>query len=183
MSLMLNDLEINKSEIEEYKNTVNKGIPNGIKLNVRVLSSGSWNLDQLYLQQLEIPKFLKLCIDDFQNYYINKYPDKKLIWCLDLSKLDIQYLYLKEQNRSISTLIQFLTLLNLEKYEKLNIEKISELLGCNVKIIINDLSGLIFNPSFNPKGEIDKGIISVNIDPEKKEFKNTTEIISIMNSH
>ena len=31
MSLMLNDLEINKSEIEEYKNTVNKGIPNGIK--------------------------------------------------------------------------------------------------------------------------------------------------------
>ena len=94
---MLNDLEINKSEIEEYKNTVNKGIPNGIKLNVRFLSSGSWNLDQLYLQQLEIPKFLKLCIDDFQNYYINKYPDKKLIWCLDLSKLDIQYLYLKEQ--------------------------------------------------------------------------------------
>ena len=64
----------------------------------------------------------------------------------------------------------------MEKYEKLNIEKISELLGCNVQIIINGLSGLIFNPSFNPKGEIDKGIISANIDPEKKEFKNTTEI-------
>ena len=67
--------------------------------------------------------------------------------------------------------MQFLILLYLEKYGKLNIEKISELLGCDINMIINDLSGLIFNPSFNPKGEIDKGIISANMDPEKKELK------------
>ena len=71
---------------------------------------------------------------------------------------------------------QYLTLLFLEKYEKLSLEKISEFLGCNVKIIIKDINGLIFNPSFNPKCEMDKGIILADINPENKEFKDTTII-------
>ena len=175
MSEMLNDLEKNKSEIEEYKQTTTKGIPNNIKFNVQVVSHG-WNLNQFYSQKIEIPPFLKFCLDDFQNYYINKYRDKKLIWYIGLSKLEIQYLYLEPQKISISTLSQFLILLNLEKYEKLNLEKLSELLGCNIKIILKDISGLIFNPSFNSKGEINKGVILANIDKETKEFKNTTEI-------
>ena len=44
------------------------------------------------------------------------------------------------------------------------------------KKVINYIKGLIFNKSFNHKGEIDKGIILANIDPEKKEFKPETEI-------
>ena len=175
MSEMLNDLERNKSEIEEYKQTSNKGIPNNIKFNVQIVSHG-WNLNQFYSQKIEIPPFLKFCLDDFQNYYINKYPDKKLIWYFGLSKLEIQYLYLEPQKISISTLPQFLILLNLEKYEKLTLEKISEILGCNIKIILKDINGLIFNPSFNSKGEINKGVILANIDQETKEFKNITEI-------
>ena len=175
MSEILNDLEKNKSEIEEYKKTSNKGIPNNIKFNVLLVSNG-WNLNQIYSRKIEIPPFLKYCIDDFQNYYINKYKDKKLIWCLGLSKLEIQYLYLESQKISISTLPQFLTLLCLEKYEKLTLEKISELLGCNIKIILKDINGLIFNPSYNPKSEINKGVIIANIEQETKEFKNTTEI-------
>lgn len=55
-------------------------------------------------------------------------------------------------------------------------QKISEFLGCNVQRVINDISGLIFNISFNPKGQINKGVILANIDPEKKEFKPETEI-------
>ena len=55
-------------------------------------------------------------------------------------------------------------------------QKISELLGCNVQKVINDIRGLIFNKTFNPKGQIDKGVILANIDPEKKEFKPETEI-------
>ena len=175
MSEMINDLEKNKSEIEEYKNTSSKGIPNGIKFNIQIVSN-EWKLNQLYSQKIEIPPFLQFCIDDFKNYYINKYQDKKLIWCLGLSKLEIQYLYLEPKKISISTLPQLLTLLYLEKYEKLTLEKISGLLGCNIKIILNDISGLVFNPSFNPKREVNNGVILADIDPETKEFQNTTEI-------
>ena len=179
MSQMINDLEINKSELEEYRMTTsNKSILNNIKFKVQVISQNVWNINKSDIFKIEIPPFMKFCIDDFENYYINKYKEKKLIWCLGLSKLEIQYLYLKEQKISISTLPQYLTLLFLEKHEQLSLEKISELLGCNVKIIIKDISGLIFNPSFNPKHEINKGIILADIKLENKEFKNTT-IISI----
>ena len=179
MSQMINDLEINKSELEEYRMTTsNKSILNDIKFKVQVISQNVWNINKSDIFKIEIPPFMKFCIDDFENYYINKYKEKKLIWCLGLSKLEIQYLYLKEQKISISTLPQYLTLLFLEKHEQLSLEKISELLGCNVKIIIKDISGLIFNPSFNPKHEINKGIILADINLENKEFKNTT-IISI----
>ena len=177
MSQMINDLEIDKSELEEYRMTTsNKNILNDIKFKVQVISQNVWNINKSDIFKIEIPPFMKFCIDDFENYYINKYKEKKLIWCLGLSKLEIQYLYLESQKISISTLPQFLTLLCLEKYEKLTLEKISELLGCNIKIILKDINGLIFNPSYNPKSEINKGVIIANIEQEIKEFKNTTEI-------
>ena len=128
------------------------------------------------MEKIEIPKFLNVCIEDFQNYYINRHQQTKLIWCLSLSKLEVQYLYLKNKNISVSTLPQFVALLLLENGEKLTLEKIAERLGCNVQKVINDIRGLIFNPSFNPKGQIDKGVILANIDPKSKEFKADTEI-------
>ena len=105
MSQMINDLEINKSELEEYRMTTsNKNILNDIKFKVQVISQNVWNINKSDIFKIEIPPFMKFCIDDFENYYINKYKEKKLIWCLGLSKLEIQYLYLKEQKISISTL-------------------------------------------------------------------------------
>ena len=95
---------------------------------------------------------------------------------LSFSKLNIQYLYLKNKNISSSTLPQLLILLILEKHDKLSLEKIAELLNCDIELIINDVQGLIFNPSFNPKAELNQGVILSDIDPKTKEFKGTTEI-------
>ena len=95
---------------------------------------------------------------------------------LGLSKLDIQYLYLKNKNISISTLPQFLILLQLEKYGTLTIKQIAENLRCQISIIISDINGLVFNPSYNPHGLIDKGVITGKFDAEKKEFKESDEI-------
>ena len=38
---MLSDLDKNKQEIEDYKRSANRGIPNGIKFNVQVVSNGA----------------------------------------------------------------------------------------------------------------------------------------------
>ena len=176
MNEMIDDFEKNKEEMDGYKLAKSRGMPNGIKFNVVVISQRAWNISKLDMEKIEVPKFIKYCMDDFESYYLNRHQQTKLIWCLGFSRLDIQYLYLKNKNISVSTLPQFLTLLILEKYSKLNLEKLSLFLGCNVNILINDIRGLLFNPSFNPKSEIDKGVILADIDPKSKEFKPTTEI-------
>ena len=176
MNEMISDLEKNKGEIDGYKATRSRGAPNGIKFNVQIISQSAWDISKSNMEKIEIPKFLHVCIEDFQNYYINRHQQTKLILCLSLSKLEVQYLYLKNKNISVSTLPQFVALLLLENGEKLTLEKIAERLGCNVQKVINDIRGLIFNPSFNPKGQIDKGVILANIDPKSKEFKADTEI-------
>ena len=122
------------------------------------------------LETMKIPKFLRTCIDDFEAFYLRN-NEKKLIWCLGLSKLEIKYLCFPNKNVSVSTLPQFLTLLLLEKYNSLSIQKISELLECNIKILLADIPGLVYNPNFNPKGEKDKGLLLGTFNSETKIFK------------
>ena len=181
MNEMISDLEKNKSEIEGYKSTKSKGMPNGIKFNVQVISQSAWEINKSNMEKIEIPPFLKNCIQDFEDYYIKRHKQVKLIWCLGLSKLEIQYLYLKNKGISTSTIPQFLSLIYLEQKHTLSLAKIAQLLGCNVQKVINDIRGLILNPSFNAKGQIDKGVILANIDPKTKEFKPETEITINMN--
>ena len=176
MNEMINDLDKNKTEIEGYKMTKSKGVPNGIKFNVQIISQSAWDISNSNMEKIEITPLLESCRKDFQEFYLKRHQQAKLIWCLSLSKLEIQFLYLKNKNISISTLPQYLALIYLENKQKLSLQKISELMGCNVQKVINDIRGLIFNKTFNPKGQIDKGVILANIDPDKKEFKPETEI-------
>ena len=76
----------------------------------------------------------------------------------------------KSKNISVSTLPQLLSLLLLETHKKLTLGKIAQLCGCHPSTIINDIQGLVFNPSYNPHGLIDKGVITGKFDAEKKEF-------------
>ena len=180
MRYMINDIEISKKDFENYKiSSINNGNPSGIDFKVNIISNISlWKIHKSFICEIEIPKFLQFYLDDFQNYYNNKYNNnsRKLIWILGLSKLDIQYLYLKDNIISRSSLTQLLILLCLEKYNKLNLKEIAEILKCDIRLIINDVQGLIYNPSFNPNAELDQGIILANIDSDKREFKETTEI-------
>jgi cullin 3 len=176
MQEMMNDLDKNKTETENYKLSAHKGAPNGIKLDITVISQSAWEISKKAMEKIELPKFLQYCIDDFETYYVKKHQGQKLLWCLGLSKIEIEYLYLKNKNISISTLPQLLSLLHLEKEGKLSIGKIAELCGCQISTIINDIQGLVFNPSFNPHGQADKGIIIGNFNAQTKEFKESDEI-------
>ena len=178
MSGMVNDLEKNKTNIELYKSLDHKGSPNDIKLNVTVVSQNAWEIRKNSMLKIILPKFLSTCLEDFEKFYVNKYKDQKLIWCLGLSKVEIQYLYLESKNISVSTLPQLLTLLLLEQKGELSLEVISQLLGCQPHIIINDIQGLIYNPSFNQNQSVDRGIIIGTFNGEIKEFKES-DIISI----
>ena len=176
MQEMMSDLEKNKKETEQYKSLSHKGAPNGIKLDITVISQSAWEISKKAMEKIEMPKYLSMCLEDFEQYYLKKHQGQKLLWCLGLSKLEIQYLYLKNKNISVSTLPQLLSLLQLEIHDKLTIGKIAELCGCQANTIITDIQGLVFNPSFNPHGQADKGVIVGNFNHETKEFKETDEI-------
>ena len=176
MMKMIEDVEKNSKELKEYKLSKSKGSPNGIKFNVSVISLGAWEIDKKYLEKIEIPIFLSSCMKDFENYYLKKNIGHKLIWCLGYSKLEIQFLYLKIKNISVSTLIQYLILLHLEKYGALTIEQLSFLLNCQVSTILKDIHGLVFNPTYNPNGDINKGVIIGSFIGETKNFKENDTI-------
>ena len=177
MTQMMKDFEYNKNEIDQYKaSSENKGMPNGIKFNILVVSHGAWNINTKMMENIEIPRFLQSCLQDFEQYYLKKYDQRKLNWCLGPSRIEIQYLCFTNKNISLSTLPQFLTLLQLEKNNKLTLGKISELIGYKIDYLLNDISGLVFNPSFNPYMKKDKGLILGTFDEKTKEFKETDEI-------
>ena len=176
MQEMMSDLIKNEKEAELYKSLKNRGIHNCIKLDITVISENAWEINKKYMEKMIIPKFLSSCLDDFENFYLNKYKNQKLIWCLGLSKVEIQYLYLNNQNISISTLPQLISLLLLEQKGELSLGTIAQMLGCKERTIINDIQGLIYNPSFNPHAQADKGIILSNFNRENKEFKETDVI-------
>ena len=176
MTQMMSDLDKNKKETDEYKALSHRGVPNGIKFNVQVVSQSAWEINKKSMEKIDLPKFLKFCVEDFEKFYLKKHNGQKLMWCFGLSKIDIQYLCFKNKNISTSTLPQFLALLQLEKYETLSLSKIAELLGCHINTILTDISGLVFNPSFNPHGEKSKGLILGTFNEKTKEFKETDEI-------
>jgi hypothetical protein len=151
-------------------------VPNGIKFNVQVVSQSAWEINKKSMEKIDLPKFLNACVKDFEEFYLKKHSGQKLMWCFGLSKIDIQYLCFKNKNISTSTLPQFLALLQLEKYETLTLSKIAELLGCHINTILTDISGLVFNPSFNPHGEKAKGLILGTFNEKTKEFKEADEI-------
>ena len=173
---IINDLEKNKANNELYKTLNHKGSPNCIKFNVKVISQNAWEIKNNSFEKIKIPKFLSTCLEDYENFYLNKYEGQKLISCLGLSKVEIQYLYLENKNISISTLPQLLTLLLLEEKGELSLEMISQLLGCKSSTVINDIQGLVYNPSFNPHSLADKGIITGTFDDSTKEFKEGDKI-------
>ena len=173
---MMSDLEKNKKEGEDYKNTNNKGTPYNIKFNVQVISNSGWEISNKNLIKIKLPRMFKSCVEDFEEYYFKKYPEQKLHWYFNFSKLEIQYLYLPNKNISVSTLPQILILLLLETYNQLSIKKIAEYLECDIDLVKQNAQGLVFNKTFNPKGQSNQGVI-IPINPlESQEFSDKDEI-------
>jgi len=176
MQEMMSDLEKNKKETESYKSLSHKGMPNNIRLDITVVSQSAWEISNKNMEKIELPKFLETCLNDFERFYINKHQGQKLIWCLGLSKVEIQYLYLHSKNISISTLPQLLSLLILEQNGQQTLGEIAGRLGCSVDTVITDIHGLVYNPNFNPQRDPNKGIIVGTFNAQTKEFKESDTI-------
>ena len=171
---MLNDLEKNKQETEDYRRTPSKGAPNGIKFNVQVISNGAWEIDNKHIIKMNWPQLFSTCMQDFESYYLRRYKEHKLIWYLNISKLEIQYLYLQNRNISISTLPQVIILLALEKAGTKSTKALAKDLECDISIVKDAIEGLIYNKAFNPKCQNDKGVL-ISTTSTNQNFNDTDE--------
>ena len=180
MKKKISDYEKSKEEINEYQLSNGKNINSDIYYNILVIPYYHWYFDNLVLRQsLNVPKFLSSSMEDFKDFYRNKYRDRMLNILYYSSKVKIQFLQLKNQNTSKSTLIQYLILLLLEKND-LSIKDLSKNLKCPVHEIKKHLKGLIYNPTFNPKKELEKGIVIGNFGHNFDElYLKETDIIKL----
>lgn len=175
MKKMLEDLDKSKKLTQEYKEFKNKENPNGINLSVKILDGIIWEMNKMNLIKFKLPNFLESCIKDFQKFFSNKMKSEiKFYWYHTYSKVEIQYLYLKKNYISISTLPQILILLALEKSGQLSIKQLAEECGIETTLIKDNIQGLIFNQSFNKEGNIEKGVI-IPIKNETKDFTDDDE--------
>lgn len=173
MTEMMKDLELSKDIIDSYRKSSKKGKPNGIGFVCQVVSQSAWEIEKTKMEKIEIPKILISCMNDFTTFYTKSHKNQKLNWCYGLGTLEIQYLYLPKKYISVSTLMQLSLLCTLEKYGKCSIEKISNIIGVDSKILAQEASGLVFNPSYNKSRNPNLGIIIGNF---KDELDPTTEI-------
>ena len=176
MATMLEDVETSKMVMEEYKySSQSKSYPNDIKFDVLIMSYYSLNVNSNNLTNFQLPNIFSKCLEDFSNFYLNKYKERKLRhWFHLFSTVEIQYLYLRNKNISKSTLPQVLILLALEQKGVSSIKQLAEYTGCKIELIRESIQGLIFNPSFNSQSEINKGVI-IPINTNSKDFKDTDE--------
>ena len=175
MTLMMQDLETSKTVMDKYRSLSHRGNPNGIAFNVQVLQQGAWEVDKIKFDKFTINPCIQKCMDDFNTFYTKDHKTHKLLWCLGLGTLELQYLYLKKPYQSISTLCQYAILCTLEKYQRIKVEKISEILGHNLNVVVNDANALIFSPLFNPAKMIANGLVNSN-GQDKVDLKPENEV-------
>jgi hypothetical protein len=157
---------------------------------VQVLQQGAWEIDKTKFDRIILKPFLQKCMDDFNTFYIQNHKTHKLTWAYGLGTLEIQYLKLDKKYISVSTLIQYMILVTLEKYEKegkMPVSKIAEILGVNQNTVAYEANALLYHMSFNPKKDLNAGLILTDLvdvkstdgkPAEKPDIKPETQIWS-----
>ena len=159
MESMINDIEINSPQLMlEYKKS-NEFFTPILNFNVKCISQTNFSIPKNKIFNIDIPQNLNDYILSYNDFYSKTFSNRKLTWCYGYCTVEIKYLYLSREFISSSSFIQYSILLTLEKYNKLTITKISEYLGINSYIIINEINGLIFNKAFNPNNDCNKGVL------------------------
>ena len=180
---MIDDIESSKNYLTQfYENSEIKD--NDYNLTIKILSINNFEIPLNKNFYIPIPKSLSDTLDNFLKYY--SYKGYSLKWYYGYFTLNIKYLFLDKEYISLSTLIQYNILLTLEKYEKLNILKLSEILNLPVNIIIYELLGLtkIDNKDKNGiiKGDFENKILETSIIELNQNFSVDFLIFNTINN-
>ena len=174
MTSMLQDLDNSKLIIDNYRMQNHRGLPFNIHFTCQVLQNGAWDIEKYRFDKFNISPILQKCIDDFTSFYTQRQKSHKLNLVFGHGNLEIKYSYLKKPYQSISTLLQYSILILLEKYDKkkenVTCAELSVLLNTSLINILNEVNGLIFHPSFNPKKEKNIGVVLASTFDDKNEL-------------
>ena len=97
MTGMINDLNESKKENVLYKQyTTNKDV-NEIIYKVEIINQSVLDINKDMIEKIQLQKYYH-CLEESKNFYLKRHDMRKLIWCLGFSKVEIQYLYFKNNN-------------------------------------------------------------------------------------
>ena len=144
------------------------------------MQNGAWEIDKNKFEKFNFPSIIQKCMDDFASFYLKDQKTHKLNWVYGNGTMEIKYTYMKKPYQSVSTLLQYAILCLLEQYdkkkEKVSVEMISAKLAYPPNLVCNDLNGLLFNPSFNPKKTLVNGVILTNLENSNDDIDLKTEL-------
>ena len=202
---LLNSREINSNYLNDNNNNINNN--NNISTYIKILSQENWPLDQIQKPKIEnlkniqdyllisinLPNQLKTILQNFNNFYYNKFKYRYLIYLPELSWAEINF---KPNNNNNYTLIvntyQLCILMLFNKNKKLNLNTISnetkiniselesfyhELVKNNILIFNNNEKTLEVNYKFNNSDDNinNKEKINLNFKYVNKKNKNNNE--------
>lgn len=124
-------------------------------------------MDKSKFEKINLPLFGQKVVEDITKFYLSNQKTHKLNWVYGYNTVEIKFNYLKKLYQSTSTLAQYCILRILEdvdlRKEEISVEMLSAKIGYPVEMVIHELNGFIFNPSFNPKRILTSGVILTNI--------------------
>jgi hypothetical protein len=70
----------NNDKANQFKNSV------GFTLQVMVLTSGSWQINDSKCGKNLVPPELRLAVDSFEKIYLDELPDRKITWIFNYGR-------------------------------------------------------------------------------------------------
>lgn len=167
MISMLQDLDNSRIILEHYRlQSSHRGQPEGINFSCYILQNGAWDLDSNKYEKFILPTSIERCLNDFSLFYLQTKKNHKLNFIYSSGFIEFKITYLKKPYQSVSSLLQYVILLLLEKHEnkggRLNIKELLSLLNIQKNQLTNEIFGLIYNPLFNPNKDKSSGILGIS---------------------
>lgn len=129
LETMMKDMSLSDGLNSQFKHS---GFSHDIKFgfNIKVLTSGNWSNDSQNTHW-NIPKPIKLAIENFTDFYMNNHSGRVLTWKMNFGNADLIGLFSERNYELTVTGYQMAVLLLFNENEKLSCRQIQTLSGIN----------------------------------------------------
>ena len=144
LTRMFTDMNVSATLNTSFKDLVNRnGLQLGCDFHILVLQSGAWPVSQASSIEFNFPQELEKCVQNFEQYYNNKYNGRKLTWFHHLSKVEISVNYLKKHYEITATTYQMAVLLMFNTVDSVTYSDISTQTKLNESVLRRTVQSLL----------------------------------------
>jgi cullin 2 len=144
LNRMFTDMSVSSdlnNEFNSFLKLVNVNL--GISFSIYILQAGAWPLGENSVTPFAVPQELEVSVQMFENFYLNRFRGRKLMWLNHLSQAELKLSYLKKPYQITMHTFQMAILLLFEKTDSLTCKEVQESLQLNSEQFGKHLMSLI----------------------------------------